>query len=79
VITWLVLIGAILLLLSDRVRPDLVARLVMGPGGYQFRDYVRVGLPLTVILFIIVILLLPVFWPLTPYTFPPVIHFHSST
>ncbi len=40
--------------------------LVMGPGGYQFRDYVRVGLPLTVILFIVVMLLLPVFWPLTP-------------
>ena len=38
--------------------------LVMGPGGYQFRDYVRVGLPLTVILFIVVMLLLPVFWPL---------------
>jgi di/tricarboxylate transporter len=40
--------------------------LVMGPGGYQFKDYVRVGLPLTVILFILVMLLLPVFWPLNP-------------
>jgi di/tricarboxylate transporter len=40
--------------------------LVMGPGGYQFRDFVRLGLPLTVILFIVVMLLLPIFWPLNP-------------
>jgi di/tricarboxylate transporter len=40
--------------------------LVMGPGGYRSRDFVRVGLPLTVILFVLVILLLPVFWPLKP-------------
>jgi len=26
--------------------------LVMGPGGYKFRDYVRVGLPLSVVLFV---------------------------
>jgi len=39
--------------------------LVMGPGGYQFRDYLRVGLPLTVLLIALMLLLLPVFWPLT--------------
>jgi di/tricarboxylate transporter len=39
--------------------------LVMGPGAYRIRDYVRVGLPLTVLLLILVILLLPMFWPLT--------------
>lgn len=38
--------------------------LVMGPGGYQFRDYLRVGLPLTVLLIALILLLLPVFWPL---------------
>lgn len=38
--------------------------LVMGPGGYRFRDYFKVGLPLTLLLSIVVILLLPVFWPL---------------
>jgi di/tricarboxylate transporter len=38
--------------------------LVMGPGGYRFRDFVRVGLPLTLLLTILVFLLLPVFWPL---------------
>lgn len=39
--------------------------LMMGPGGYRFRDFFKVGLPLTILLFIVVILLLPVFWPLT--------------
>jgi di/tricarboxylate transporter len=40
--------------------------LVMGPGGYSFRDYFRVGLPLALILFAVVIGLLPLIWPLTP-------------
>jgi di/tricarboxylate transporter len=40
--------------------------LVMGPGGYQIRDYARVGLPLTIIIAAVVIFLLPTFWPLTP-------------
>ncbi|GAB4450455.1 MAG: SLC13 family permease [Anaerolineae bacterium] len=38
--------------------------LVMGPGGYSFRDYFRVGLPLTLLLFAVIIFLLPLFWPL---------------
>jgi di/tricarboxylate transporter len=38
--------------------------LVMTPGGYMFRDFVRVGLPLSLLLFALVMLLLPVFWPL---------------
>lgn len=38
--------------------------LVMGPGGYKFRDYAKVGLPLTVILFIVMLIFLPLFWPL---------------
>jgi di/tricarboxylate transporter len=41
--------------------------LVMGPGGYSFRDYLKVGLPLVAILFVVVMLLLPVFWPLMPH------------
>jgi di/tricarboxylate transporter len=39
--------------------------LVMGPGGYRFIDYMRVGLPLTLVVFVIVVLLTPVFWPLS--------------
>ena len=37
--------------------------LVMGPGGYRFIDYVKVGLPLTLILMALSMLLLPIFWP----------------
>jgi di/tricarboxylate transporter len=33
--------------------------LVMGPGGYRFKDYARVGLPLSLILFVV---LMPVLW-----------------
>ena len=40
--------------------------LVMGPGGYRFADYLKVGLPLTAVVFVAVMLLLPLFWPLTP-------------
>jgi di/tricarboxylate transporter len=38
--------------------------MVMGAGGYTFRDYARVGIPLTLILVIILLLLLPVMMPL---------------
>ncbi len=38
--------------------------LVMGPGGYHFRDYLKVGVPLTLVVMAIVLLLLPIFWPL---------------
>jgi di/tricarboxylate transporter len=40
--------------------------LVMGPGGYRFVDYLKVGVPLTLILFVAAMLLLPVLWPLVP-------------
>lgn len=39
--------------------------LMMGPGGYRFKDFFKVGFPLTILLFIVILLLLPVFWPLT--------------
>jgi len=37
--------------------------MVMGPGGYRFNDYVRLGLPLTLVVFATVMGLLAVFWP----------------
>lgn len=40
--------------------------LVMGPGGYSFRDFAKVGWPLTLLLSVLVILLLPLVWPLVP-------------
>ena len=39
--------------------------LVYGPGKYRFRDFIRVGLPLTAITAAMLVLLVPVFWPLT--------------
>ncbi len=38
--------------------------LMMGPGEYRMRDFIRVGLPMTVLLFAVVLLILPIFWPL---------------
>ena len=40
--------------------------LIMGPGGYRFIDYIKVGLPLTIVCLIVTLLLLPLFWPLVP-------------
>jgi di/tricarboxylate transporter len=38
--------------------------LVYGPGGYRFFDYTKVGLPLTIIIWILMVIFLPMFWPL---------------
>ena len=37
--------------------------MIMGPGGYRFMDYVRVGLPLTLLVLIITVILVPIVWP----------------
>ncbi len=37
--------------------------LVYGPGGYKFTDYMRVGIPLNIILGITASLLIPFLWP----------------
>ncbi|MDQ6437278.1 SLC13 family permease [Mesorhizobium sp. LHD-90] len=37
--------------------------LVMGPGGYKFADYPRLGLPLSLIVILAAVPLLLVFWP----------------
>ncbi|MBP9944584.1 MAG: anion permease, partial [Desulfomicrobium sp.] len=37
--------------------------LVMGPGGYKFTDYVKVGVPLTIVSLLVSVWLLPLFWP----------------
>jgi di/tricarboxylate transporter len=38
--------------------------MVMGTGGYTFRDYARVGIPLTIILVIILLVILPLIMPI---------------
>jgi di/tricarboxylate transporter len=40
--------------------------LVYGPGKYKFIDFIKTGFLLTVILILVVLFLLPVFWPLHP-------------
>lgn len=36
--------------------------LVYGPGGYNFRDFIKLGLPLNIVVGIIACLLIPLFW-----------------
>jgi di/tricarboxylate transporter len=38
--------------------------LVMGPGGYRFLDYFKIGGLLTLVILAIIVLILPLFWPL---------------
>ena len=40
--------------------------LVFGPGGYRFFDYTRVGFLLTIALFIVSMIFLPIIWPFYP-------------
>jgi di/tricarboxylate transporter len=39
--------------------------IVFGPGGYRFGDYLTIGIPLSILVWITTILFIPVFWPLT--------------
>ncbi|HEX7050787.1 MAG TPA: SLC13 family permease [Longimicrobiales bacterium] len=38
--------------------------MVYGLGGYRFGDYARLGTPLTILVILAILLLVPVFWPL---------------
>jgi di/tricarboxylate transporter len=38
--------------------------MVYGPGGYRFTDFVRVGLPLHLVLLVVATTLIPIIWPL---------------
>ena len=40
--------------------------LVLGPGGFNFNDYVKVGVPLCIITFIAGVIIIPIFWPFFP-------------
>ena len=40
--------------------------LVLGPGGFSFNDYVKVGVPLCIITFIASVIIIPIFWPFFP-------------
>lgn len=43
-----------------------VNTLVIGPGGYRFWDFTRIGLPLVAIVLIVAIMLVPVIFPFHP-------------
>jgi di/tricarboxylate transporter len=36
--------------------------MVMGPGGYQFGDYWKLGLPMLVLFFVVATFVVPIFW-----------------
>jgi len=37
--------------------------MVYGPGGYKFMDYVRLGVPLDLLMMLITVALAPLIWP----------------
>lgn len=40
--------------------------MILGPGGYRYRDFLRVGAPLTVLLLVASVVLIPALWPFAP-------------
>jgi di/tricarboxylate transporter len=40
--------------------------LVMGPGGYRFVDYLKIGGLLTLVILVVLMFVTPIFWPLNP-------------
>jgi len=57
-----VAVGTTVALFTPFAHPSLV--LVMGPGGYKFKDYVRVGLPLSGIVFLTSLLVIALLYGL---------------
>ena len=44
--------------------------MVYSIGDYRFTDFMRVGIPLNVIFWILGVILIPRFWPLSPLAVP---------
>jgi len=38
--------------------------LILGPGDYRFVDFIKVGLPLSIVVLAVALLTLPLFWPM---------------
>lgn len=45
---------------------SIIAMLVYSPGGYRFSDFIRVGLPMNLIILAANILIVNLVYPLTP-------------
>jgi di/tricarboxylate transporter len=56
-----VMLGASISLITP-LEPSCI--LVYGPGKYKFKDFIRLGFPLTMILIAVIVFLVPIFWPL---------------
>jgi di/tricarboxylate transporter len=37
--------------------------MVYGPGGYRFNDFMRVGIPLNLLMWVVATALVPLAWP----------------
>jgi di/tricarboxylate transporter len=37
--------------------------MVYGPGGYRFSDYVKIGVPMDILIWVITVALAPLVWP----------------
>jgi di/tricarboxylate transporter len=40
--------------------------MVYGPGGYRFSDFLKIGVPLDLLVFVITVIVIPFFWPFRP-------------
>ena len=40
-----------------------VNTLVLGPGNYRFSDFVKIGVPFTILVMLVCVVLIPVFFP----------------
>jgi di/tricarboxylate transporter len=38
--------------------------MVYGPGGYRFSDYLKIGVPISLLVGVVAVLLIPLIWPL---------------
>jgi len=37
--------------------------IVYGPGGYKYSDFFKIGMPLTLLLWVVALIFVPIFWP----------------
>ena len=40
--------------------------LVYTAGGYRFADFLKIGLPLNIVMLVVAVFVIPAFWPLAP-------------
>ncbi|MGP1347931.1 MAG: SLC13 family permease [Phycisphaerales bacterium] len=42
--------------------------MVYGPGGYRFSDFLRIGIPMNLLVAVVTVTLAPIIWPMVPAT-----------